>query len=321
VSKHSRVLIGLVAALAAGAAGALWLSRSPAQEKAPGAGQPAPAPQEGAGEKSPDVAAVRKAAAAFVKAFNAGDAKAVAALWTRDGEYVGPDGEKVRGRAALEKEFAEFFKKHPKARLEAQIESVRLFGAQTALEEGTLKVQIPGVERSESRYSVLHVREGDGWRVASVREWVPDPAEAVSLNDLAWLVGEWVAKAEKIEVRTIYSWGADKLTLQCRYTIRRDGKETSSGTQIIGKDPARGLRSWLFDRSGAFGESVWERDGDRWVIDAAGTLPDGSELSAVNILIPLDADTFTWQSVERTAAGTPLPDVPPVRVTRVKAGK
>ena len=50
-------------------------------------------------------------------------------------------------------------------------------------------------------------------------------------------------------------------------------------------------------------------------------LPDGSAVSATNILIPLGKDAFTWQSVDRTAAGTALPNTPPVRVTRVQAGK
>ena len=52
-----------------------------------------------------------------------------------------------------------------------------------------------------------------------------------------------------------------------------------------------------------------------------GTLPDTSEVTAVNILIPLGKDAFTWQSTERTAAGSELPDLPPLKVTRVKADK
>ena len=41
----------------------------------------------------------------------------------------------------------------------------------------------------------------------------------------------------------------------------------------------------------------------------------------LNILIPLGKDAFTWQSLDRTAAGSALPDQPPVKVTRVKAAK
>jgi hypothetical protein len=51
-------------------------------------------------------------AEAFAAAFNKGDAKAVAAFWTMNGEYAGPDGEKIRGREVIEKEYADFFKKN-----------------------------------------------------------------------------------------------------------------------------------------------------------------------------------------------------------------
>ena len=103
-----------------------------------------------------------------------------------------------------------------------------------------------------------------------------------------------------------------------RYIVKR-GKVTMSGTQIVGTNPGGGLRSWVFDSSGTFGESVWTREGNRCVIDAGGTLPDGSEVTATNILIPLGKDAFTWQSIERNVAGSSLPETPPLKVTRLKA--
>jgi uncharacterized protein (TIGR02246 family) len=287
--------------------------RSPARDEAP---------REQAQQDSPEIAAIRKTADEFVEAFNKGDAKAVAAFWTREGEFTGPDGETIRGRDAIEKDYVEFFKSHPKAKISVHVESVRLLGRYTALEEGMLKLLLPGdKEPGASRYSVLHVRDEDGWRMASVREWVPDPASLVSVKDLDWLIGEWAAREGEMEVRTVYEWDADKAILRCRYTLKKDGKVTSSGTQFIAKNPAGGLRSWLVDSSGAVGDSLWSREEDRWVIEASGTLPDGSEVTAVNILIPLGKETFTWQSTERTAAGSPLPNTPPVKVTRVKADK
>ncbi len=308
------------AALAVAAAATLgWLYRSPAEE--PEAKKPA-AKQDEAKAESPELAAVRKTAAAFARAFNRADAAAVAGFWTENGEYVGPDQEPVRGRKTIEKLYAEFFKDNPKAHLEVKVETVRLLGRSASLEEGTLKLRLakdkkPGV----SRYSVVHVREKNGWRMASVREWVPDPAELVSLKDLEWLVGEWAAKGNEGELRTRYSWDEDKVFLRCRFTLKKDGKVLAAGTQIIAKDPAGGLRSWLFDKSGSFGESTWTPEERRWVIKAKATLPDASELTATNILIPLGKDAFTWQSVERKAAGSELPDLPPVKVTRVRGEK
>src|SRR5215831_16022740 len=67
------------------------------QEKA----APAKAPAEPRETKrADDEAAVRKATADFIKVVEKGDAKAVAASWTEDGEYIDDDGTTIRGRAA-----------------------------------------------------------------------------------------------------------------------------------------------------------------------------------------------------------------------------
>jgi uncharacterized protein (TIGR02246 family) len=314
MTRNKGIVTAALAALAVAAAGVLY--RLPADDK------PAPGGKEPGQPESAEMAAVRKTADAYTRAFNAGDSKALASFWAKNAEYVGPDGETIRGRDDLEKSYAEFFKKNPKATIEVEIASVRLLGRHTALEEGSLKLRLPGDrEPGVSRYSVLHIREDDGWKMASVREWVPDPDELVTLQDVAWLQGDWLAKGPEAEVRIRYAWDEDKAFLRGRYTVTRQGKVVTSGTQLIGKNPAGGLRSWVFDASGTFGESVWSRDEGRWVIDAAGTLPDGSEVTATNILIPLGKDAFTWQSIERTAAGSELPDTPPLKVTRVPSGK
>ena len=51
---------------------------------------------------------------AFVRAFNAGDAKAVVADWTADGQYTDEDGNVFRGRDAIEKEYARLFTATPR---------------------------------------------------------------------------------------------------------------------------------------------------------------------------------------------------------------
>jgi len=150
---------------------------------------------------------------------------------------------------------------------------------------------------------------------------VPDPSELITLKDIEWLVGEWSAKHAEAEANVKYSWDEAKAFLRGQYTLKRDGKLATSGTHIIGKNPSGGLRAWVFDASGTFGESTWSNEENHWIIEGAGTLPDGSEVAAVNILIPLGPDAFTWQVVERSAGGTMLPGTPPIRVTRVKNSK
>jgi hypothetical protein len=95
-----------------------------------------------------------------------------------------------------------------------------------------------------------------------------------------------------------------------------------SGGQIIGWHPKLGrIVSWHFGPEGGFGNDVWIKDGSKWVIEAKGVLRDGSESTAVNILTPVDANSFTWQSVKRTLDGVRLPDTPPVKIVRVPSGK
>jgi hypothetical protein len=141
----------------------------------------------------------------------------------------------------------------------------------------------------------------------------------IKLSDLDWLIGEWEAKRDDREVFTTYTWGDEKAYIHCKFKITDKGEVVASGTEIIAKDPATGqIRAWLFDRSGTLAESVWSRDGNRWQVEVTGTTPDGSELEAVNALVPIGKDAFTWVSVDRMVAGQPIPNVAPLKVTRVK---
>jgi uncharacterized protein (TIGR02246 family) len=266
--------------------------------------------------RAADEAAIRKATADFIKTVEKGDAKAVAAAWTEEGEYLGEDGTTIRGRAAIEAAYARAFAKNKQVKVEFTVESIRFPSKDAAIEEGYAKsYHRKSDQPTASRYSVLHVREGGRWLMAVLREW---PDEGFSLRDLDWLIGAWEAKTEEAEVRTVYTWDAKKNSIRCQITIK--GKDRNiSATQVLLKDPRTGqLRSWLFDDDGGFGDASWTRDGKRWIIAATGVQADGGELTASNILTPVDKDNFIWQSTERTLDDEELPNIPPVKVTRVK---
>ena len=65
------------------------------------------------------------------------------------------------------------------------------------------------------------------------------------------------------------------------------------------------------------GRELWSQSGQRWTIEASSTLRDGGTSLATNILMKLDDNTFSWQSVERSLNGDLLPDTAIVRVKRV----
>ena len=313
--RTTRIRMLLISGAAAAAA---WLALG--SSHAESAGQPAAAPpaaaQKADEDRPADRDAVRKALDEFCTAFQKGDGKAVAALWTAEGEYVGDDGTAIRGRAALEKDYAKFFAKNPDNRLEVEVETLRFPSRDTAVVEGHFKLrQGKAKELVVSRCSFLYAREDGKWLVAIAREW---PGDGMEIRDLEWLIGTWEAKREGTTVTTTYEWTTNKTFIRCHLSITQDGK-TVTGTQMIGKMPSTGgLHIWTFEDEGGIGDADITRDGKRWLFAARGSTADGRVITATNIMTPVDADSFLWQTVERTADGEPLPDLVPIAVTRVK---
>jgi uncharacterized protein (TIGR02246 family) len=271
-----------------------------------------------------DEKAIRATADDFVKAFNAADAKAVGVLWASDAEYTDESGQSYQGGAAIGKEYADFFKEHPGATMTVAIESIRFLGPDIAVEKGIAKVKVPSADAAlGSRYTVVHARRDGKWVMVVGRDapYVPGSNED-HLKDLEWLIGDWTVAAKDRPLRLHFDWMAQRNFIKNTYIVVKDGKETLTGGQIIGWNPKLGrIVSWHFDAQGGFGDDVWTKDGSKWVIEATGMFRDGSESAAVNMVTPIDANSFTWQSVKRTLDGVSLPDIKPVKIVRVQSGK
>lgn len=268
-------------------------------------------------ERTADRDAIRKALASFASTFEARDAKSLAAHFTSEGEYENAEGVKLRGRDSLEQAFARFFSITPEVKSRVEPRSLRFLSNDSAIEEGVVAVQRgPAAPFVEANYTALVVREGGAWRLAMMRE--SSAMNGPSIDDLEWLIGSWSSRTgDGAEIRTTYAWEPGKKFIRMQFALRE--KEIAfSGTQLIGVDPATGmLHSWTFESDGGIGEADWYRDEDHWVLDAAGTLADGSTLSETNVLRRIDKDTFTWQSTNRLLNDNQLADLPPVKVSRV----
>jgi uncharacterized protein (TIGR02246 family) len=310
VALFGAVAVAIVFAFGGGRPGSA--GQPPAPPAAPAAAAPVPTAEE----RQPDRAGVQKALDSFVQAFRKGDGKAVAAHWTAEGEYVGDDGATFRGRAALEKDYAEFFTKSPGNSLDVDVETIRFPSRDTAVVEGYFKLRkAKGAELVVSRCSFLYAREDGKWLIAIAREW---PGDGTSLRDLEWLIGTWEAKRDTTVVTTKYEWTANKSFIRCHFTITQDGK-SHTGMQMIGKVPSTGvLHMWTFEDEGGIGDADLTREGKKWVHAARGATADGRVLTGTNIMTPIDADSFLWQAVERRLDDDALPDLPPIKVTRVK---
>ena len=274
-----------------------------------------------AADEKAEIGAIRQRVDTYVAAFNRGDAKAVAALWSDNAVYISPhSGEKRTGRAAIQASFAELFAADNQLRLSVDVDSVRLISADVAMEEGTATFLSSDGPPSTSQYTVIHVKRDDQWYIDSVRETIlPSPASHYEqLKELAWMIGEWIDADDNASVQTTCSWTKNKNFIQRRFSISVQDRIDLEGIQVIGWDPAeRTIRSWVFDTDGGFGQGVWTRDGNRWVIRARGTLADGALASSVRIVTYLDENTFTVQAVGREHDGQLLPNIDEFKVVRV----
>jgi uncharacterized protein (TIGR02246 family) len=266
--------------------------------------------------------AVRKVVAAYMAAFNQGDAKALATLWTPSGDLLGPRGELLKGRDAIQKGFEEFFAVNQDTRLRINVASIRFVGTDVAVLDGTTEV-IPPLQGppAEIRATVILVRRGDQWLIESARDTlVPTPSNYNQLKELEWMIGEWEnapTAGDNVSVESMCGWTVNKNFIVRRFSAQVRDRVSAAGTQVIGWDPREdAIRSWAFDSTGGFAQAVWKRDGRRWIITTSDVFPDGTQVSATNIVTKVDDDTFTFQSTSRTRNGQPEPDIEEIKVCR-----
>ncbi len=262
---------------------------------------------------------IRANAETFLSAFNKGDAKAVAALWTPQCEYVDEGGRVFRGRDVIEKEYAAFFAKNPGVRMEVSISSIKSIGDTVAIEDGTAVVKSAHNRvLSISYYTAVDVKMGDKWLMASVREHsaASHPVHA-SVSDLKWLVGDWTATKDSKTVEFSFRWIANKKFLELAYTARNKGAVARSGVQIIGNDPSTGaLASWSFDSQGGRGHGTWQAFPNGWVIESSGMMSDGARTVSTDIVSRDGGDGLTWHAVNRRVGGIRLPDAEAIVLKR-----
>jgi uncharacterized protein (TIGR02246 family) len=266
-----------------------------------------------------DEKAIRASAEEFVTAFNKGDAKQIGALWTPDCEYVDETGRIFKGRDAIEKEYAAFFAANPGLKMETSISSVKIMGGLSAVEDGTAIVKnANGVIISQASYTAIHLKDGDTWLMASVRERaIPSLSKRPDFEHLEWLIGDWSAARDSRTLDFRFKWIADKKFIELSYSVRDKDAPARSGIQIIGRDPSSGhVISWTFDSAGGYGQGQWRLLKKGVVIESRGIMPDGALSASSDIVSRIDGDSFSWQSVNRMVAGQRLNNQEPVLLKR-----
>ena len=267
---------------------------------------------------------VRATCETFIAAFNKGDAKAVAELWTEKGEYVDEAGQVYSGREAIEKAYATFFSEHKGAKIEVKIDSLRLVSDGVAIEEGHAEVEpTPAGAPGSTKYVAVHNKVGDNWLMASVRDtFVPKPSNYQSIADLEWLIGTWVAEEHGSKMVSVSRWVADKSFVERKYTTTHHDGTKQSGVQIIGYNPqTKAVQSWNFSPGGGHAVGLWGPIDSGWRATMHGVAGDGTVTTSINVLTRLDDNAYSWKSIERTAGDVALPDSDEVVVKRQTSSK
>ena len=122
-----------------------------------------------------ELEAIQETTNSIVVAFNEGDAKAIAAYWTRSADFVGPLGEVDKGRGEIERSHAEFFTDNPGIKLKLKTTSRRFLRRNLVIEDGTYglsNVSEKGVP-PKGRFTDIWVKQRGRWRIAATRLMVP----------------------------------------------------------------------------------------------------------------------------------------------------
>lgn len=261
---------------------------------------------------------VQATSAAYLEAFNQGDIDQMIALWSPDAIWVHGDGTKTQGLEPIRALLLDGAS--GKAELAIREASFQAVTADVVIEEGVAVLIVDGKQIGEESYEILYVRENDRWLIRKLRE-IENRTEEVSaspLEELGWLEGEWGEVSEESQYRSRISWAANRAFLIHNFTVDFVDQPKLQGVQVIGWDPRNNqIRSWIFDTDGAFGDSTWTRDGERWSVETTMVLKDANVARSTHVYHPVDVNEFRWRAYGRRVGDVFLPNLPEISVRRV----
>jgi uncharacterized protein (TIGR02246 family) len=279
-----------------------------------------------AADATKDADAIRAASAAYKQALERGDGKALAAIWTPDGDIIDAVGNVLKGRETVEvlEPAPADAPANAKPVFTIKETALRFLTADVAIEDGAVEVVPPGSSAVEKgRFSAVWVRHEGAWKLAVLREARGEPASGTeTLADLAWMVGDWTVEddsaagqpaAAKPTIEMSVRWNPTKTFLLRDMKITPPGAAADAVIQItqrIGWDPlSESVHSWVFSSDGGHGEAVWSRDDGSWVAQTTAVLPDGSQTSSLNVYSYDGKDRCVWRSLPTHVGGEHMPQV------------
>jgi uncharacterized protein (TIGR02246 family) len=129
-----------------------------------------------AGDKADpaDEKALQEQNEAFVAAFNRGDIKAVAEAYAPDADFLSAQGQRVKGRDALEKYFAKGFAGSKGLTLKHSDSSIRFLKPDVAIADGTWEITgRPEGNPARGYYTAILMKRDGQWLIVYDRPMVP----------------------------------------------------------------------------------------------------------------------------------------------------
>ncbi len=271
-------------------------------------------------DREEDKKAISDAIQGYVEAMNKRDATAAAAFWSDSGVWIDPKGEAVVGSAAIKDHLTKLFAGGDAPQIELLDVNVRFLSPLVATEEGDAVLHQTGELPEKATYIAIHVKTDNGWKLDSVRQTViPAPdSHHEHLRELEWMIGSWVDESENASVETSCEWTKNKNFMLRTFKATLNGEVQLEGTQVVGWDAARRqIRSWIFDSDGGFGQGLWTREGNSWIIQQEFQLADGGLGTSNSRYTFVDANSFTYESFDRVIDGEALPDIEKITIKRV----
>ena len=126
--------------------------------------------QVGSGEEK----ALDESFAKWVTAFDKHDAQALAKQYTEDADVLSTTGEMIKGRTAIEKDFAAYFARNPNVKGKLQVVARRLLAPHIVVEDG--KWEVLGETDDgpkQGLYTGILVKKNGIWLTVCERNIVP----------------------------------------------------------------------------------------------------------------------------------------------------
>ncbi|MDB5390580.1 MAG: hypothetical protein JWM11_6226, partial [Planctomycetaceae bacterium] len=328
-----RIRVSLSLLMAVGAALVGWADDNPKPTGVPrsqiravssklaanGKGPSVPPPP---GTRIPDNdAAIRKVSDSIAQAYLHHNAKAFAAVFTVDGEYLDLKEALFHGRDAIEKEFTGFFQTNPESIVSVTFDVIRPIAPGIVKIQGTTRFQrTPADHATAGQCSLVCAKEGDRWLIASLRE-IASPGKPLLRHEqvglLKWMLGDWLHEGPNSEFHFFCRWDQSGNYLLRDFSVRAAGRELITGTQRIGYDPISGhLKIWTFDSEGGYSHGSFQQQGESWILHSTGVTAEGQVASGTEVFTLADPHRIVWDTVDRNIGGRRIADTTKITIVR-----